>query len=90
MMKKGLLIWNVIVTVIALVLILGACTSDPTVDWCVSQIQTQAMTISQLQNDINTLESANSQLTVYIQNQEGRIVSLESTMLQVVTRLNAQ
>lgn len=89
-MKKGLLIWNVVVTIVALVLIFTACTSDSRVDWCVQQITAQQVTINNLQNDVNALESANSQLLVLVQQHENRLSSLESTLLQVVARMNAQ
>ena len=89
-MKKGLLIWNVVVTIVALVLIFTACTSDSRVDWCVQQITAQQVTINNLQNDVNALKSANSQLLVLVQQHENRLSSLESTLLQVVARMNAQ
>ena len=89
-MKKGLLIWNVIVTVVALVAIFGACTSDSRVDWCVDQIQAQQITISQLQSDVNALQSANSQLVALIQNHENTIAGMQNTLIQIVARINAQ
>ncbi len=36
-MKKSLLIWNIVITVVALALIFGACTSDSRVPWLVNQ-----------------------------------------------------
>jgi len=89
-MKKGLLIWNIVVTVIALILVFSACTSDSRVDWAVSQITAQAVTIQQLQSEVNALKSGNNQLLIYVQGHEGRIASIEGTLAQVVALLNAQ
>ncbi len=89
-MKKGLLIWNVIVTVIALVLLFSACTSDSRVDWCVNQISAQAATIQQLQSEVNTLKSTESQLLLYAQTHEGKITDLQNLLNQVVNQLYSQ
>ena len=89
-MKKGLIIWNIVVTVIALVMVFTACTADTRVDWAVDQIRTQAVTIQQLQSEVNGLKSNESQLLIYVQGHEGRIASIEGTLAQVVAILNAQ
>ncbi len=68
-MKKGLIIWNIIVTVVALALILSACTSDSRVTVLQGQVaQLQAIVQTQ-QNDINSLKSVDNQLTTVLQQQ---------------------
>lgn len=86
-MKKGLLIWSVIVTVVALVFILGACSSDAQVTDLYNRIQTQAVTIQQLQNDVNALKSTNQQLTVQIQSADA---NLQNQINQIISIINAQ
>jgi outer membrane biogenesis lipoprotein LolB len=85
--KRGLLIWNVVVTVVALVLILGACTSNSQVTDLYNRLQTQAVTIQQLQNEVNTLKSYNQQLTVQIQAQNQ---NFQSQIDQIITIINAR
>jgi TolA-binding protein len=90
MMKKGLLIWNVVVTVIALVLIFGACTSDSRIGWAVTQITAQSVTIQQLQSDVNTLQSTSQQASVYLQAHADQITNLQNQINTLIQIVNAQ
>jgi TolA-binding protein len=88
--KKGLLIWNVVVTIVALVLLFTACTSDSRVDWCVTQLTAQAVTIQQLQSDYNTAVSMNQQASVYLQQHAEQINNLQNQINQLIAIVNAQ
>jgi cell division protein FtsB len=87
MVKKSLLIWNIVITVVALALIFGACTSDSRGTWLVNQYTAQSVTIQQLQSDINTLKSTNSQLTAQIQAQDA---NLQNQINQIIAIINAR
>ncbi len=86
-MKKGLIVWNIIVTVVALVLILTACTSDSRVTTLQSQVaQIQAVVQTQ-QGDINNLKSADSQLTAVLQQQ---VTNLQDQINQIIVILQTR
>ncbi len=89
-MKKGLLIWNVVVTIVALVLVLTACTSDSQLTDLKNKVLQQEVAIANLKSEIDGLKSADAQLTAYIQQQENRISGLDGTLLQIVAWVNAQ
>ena len=78
-MKKWLLVWNIVLTILLLLVALGGCaTSDSRVDWAITQIQTLEGTVTQLQSTVQTqaiqiatlqsnLQSAINQLQAYLQ-----------------------
>ena len=87
-MKKGLLIWNIVLTLVILGTVISACsTSNAQVADLYNRLQSQSITIQQLQNDVNTLESANQQLTQFVQNQTA---SLQDQINQLIIILNTQ
>jgi outer membrane murein-binding lipoprotein Lpp len=78
-MKKWLLIWNIVLTIVLLLVALGGCaTSDSRVDWAITQIQALEGTVTQLQSTVQTqgiqiamlesnLQSALNQIQAYLQ-----------------------
>lgn len=88
MVKKSLLIWNIVITVVALALIFGACTSDSRVPWLVNQVQTQAVAIQQLQSDINTLKSTTQQQTAYITSLQNQVNDLQGNLQNMQIYIN--
>jgi outer membrane biogenesis lipoprotein LolB len=83
-LKKGLIIWNIVITVVALVLLLGACTD--------TSLQNRVAFLEQMvqaqQNDINNLKSTNTQLAAYIQDNINKTAGLENMIInQIIPRL---
>ncbi len=73
-MNKKLLIWNIVLTVLILMVVLSGCMStDSRVDWLVTQVQSQATEIAQLQATVNQ----NSQT---IQTQTVQLIALQQYM----------
>ena len=85
-MKKGLIIWNIVITVVALALLLGACTD--------TSLQNRVAFLEQLvqtqQNEINTLKSTAQQLTVYIQQSLNKVDILEGIIKSLHPELVVQ
>lgn len=89
-MKKGLLIWNVVVTVVALVLIFTACTSDSRVTNLQNQVMQQQVLISNLQNEINALKSVDTQITAQFQMQTNNIQDQINQLIVIISNHVAQ
>ena len=85
-MKKWLVVWNVILTVLLLsVALIGCSGSDSRVDWAVTQIQTLQTAVAQLQS----LQSTVDQNTQMIQNNALQIATVQSNLQSTIEQLQA-
>ncbi len=89
-MKKGLLIWNIVVTIVALVLILTACTSDSRVTDLQNQLMQQQVAIANLQNEVNSLKSVDSQITAQLQTQTNNLQDQLNQLIVIISNHIAQ
>lgn len=81
-MKKWLITWNIVLTVLLLVVFITGCSgSDSRVDWAVTQIQVLSTTSGQIQNNV----SQNSQ---QIQVLNAEIAALKLNMQSLVSQIN--
>ncbi len=82
-MNKSLLIWNIVVTILLLLVALSACTSSDTrVEWLVTQVQNQATAIGELQATV----AQDKQL---IQAQTIQIAALQSYTQSSINQIQA-
>jgi outer membrane murein-binding lipoprotein Lpp len=81
-MKKLLVIWNIVLTVLLLATFLTGCTgSNSRVDWAVSQIQLLSAQLGQAQSEV-------SQHTQQIQALNVQVASLQANMQSLITQIN--
>jgi peptidoglycan hydrolase CwlO-like protein len=65
--KRGLLIWNIVLTSVVLAMVISACTTtDSRIPWLVTQSQTNSVKIQQLESSVSDLQSKVQSLQVYI------------------------
>jgi outer membrane lipoprotein-sorting protein len=65
--KKGLLIWNVVLTLVVLAMVISACTTtDSRIPWLVQQSQANSLKIQQLESTVASLQSNVQALQTYI------------------------
>ena len=82
-MNKWLVVWNIVVTVLLLVVFLTGCSgSDSRIEWSVSQIQGLSTSLGQVQNNVN-------QNTQQIQMLNVQVVALQSNIQSLVSQINA-
>jgi outer membrane murein-binding lipoprotein Lpp len=82
--NKGLLIWNIIITLVVLGAVFSACSSNATVDFLVQQNQDLSVRVQTLESKLTNLEN---QFQTQMQNLQNQMTTTDNSLLQMINSM---